>query len=792
VRLRTALKQLSQASVLALFFCTSCGLLGDKDDKDKTTKLNQSTGCLDQMGPLFTSYLKGEVDATEWTETWTCVDETLETFTQYVRGSAKDAFTQDDIRVLVSRFILTGKPITKEFISGLFSLKATLFGGSDQFLTKTEVTEFRRVAMFLKNRSVSLIPKIWNYRNATNRKNLDDFASALASFSEDFVNELKVKGNAPLSRDQALLFLTELGRNSSLEMDATETQELIDLFFGVKVMLLSGTNQSISSEELLQVLRIAGDLGGRAIVLDSDDPSEDTSAKLTALISVEKTFLNAAVRWGGKIPFTAFESILDVIPNRWLPTRAEDFKEGFRRLFHPRTEVIDNKETRFPSAFSVLFKNFDSTMDGFLYSSNITESVSEVRQIIEDGRILEQVFKDLKRELTPTEFAVRLKSFAANRKLDFYAPHQINRLIKIGQTFPGLFTENSSEMRFNGITTQTRSSLSRLSWIERAGRRVLEAYGSFDDANNEPLGDIKDLLHLIGDVNPVLMAISLVHPDAKDVHIKRFREINLFMSVSNGDAFADINEVTEYISYLMSSSRLGSKAINALFREKNGKPALCEKIGWDDKVQLPIFDIHCFRREFQANFETIYEDFPILLSTFKNSSDAEKKSFFEKLEAAAKVAGYNDDPIGEFDISNYSGIAHYVESVMLRFDRAGGAPNGTLNRAEVLDDVFPIFERELSGISNIKIRIVNKALLLFLMQNGRSPFACPKKPTAKEIKNLVGWLLSGGPFKSFAASRLKVYAIFGELSASGGACGSSSESDSGSLEEILEYFPSEL
>ena len=201
MRLKTALKQFSHAGVLALFFCSSCGLLGDKDSKSKTTKLNQSTGCLDTLGPLLRSYLKGTVDANEWVQTWTCVDDTLQTFIQYVRGSSQNAFTQDDIKLLVSRFIITGKPITPEFISGLFAMKATLFGGSTELLTKAEVNQFRILTRFLKVRTVSLIPRFWNYHNAPTRANLDEFAADLSSFGNDLVGQLNVEGHQGVSKE---------------------------------------------------------------------------------------------------------------------------------------------------------------------------------------------------------------------------------------------------------------------------------------------------------------------------------------------------------------------------------------------------------------------------------------------------------------------------------------------------------------------------------------------------------------------------------------------------------------
>ncbi|RYZ79551.1 MAG: hypothetical protein EOP04_27535, partial [Proteobacteria bacterium] len=108
--------------------------------------MSQNTGCLDELGPLVNSFFKGEANPTVWRDSWTCVDDTLETFTTYVAGSTPGGYTPDDVNVLITRFIITGKPISAEFLKGIFALKTSLFGGNEKILSRIEIQRFRKLA----------------------------------------------------------------------------------------------------------------------------------------------------------------------------------------------------------------------------------------------------------------------------------------------------------------------------------------------------------------------------------------------------------------------------------------------------------------------------------------------------------------------------------------------------------------------------------------------------------------------------------------------------------------------
>jgi hypothetical protein len=90
---------------------------------------------------------------------------------------------------------------------------------------------------------------------------------------------------------------------------------------------------------------------------------------------------------------------------------------------------------------------------------------------------------------------------------------------------------------------------------------------------------------------------------------------------------------------------------------------------------------------------------------------------------------------------------------------------------------------------------VNKAILIYLMQKGHSPFKCDSKPKADEIADLLWWLITGKNKKDFQANRLRVYEIFESLSLPATPdCPAKTSNDAGTqvknpLEDVLDYFP---
>src|SRR5690606_6930657 len=154
----------------------------------------------------------------------------------------------------------------------------------------------------------------------------------------------------------------------------------------------------------------------------------------------------------------------------------------------------------------------------------------------------------------------------------------------------------------------------------------------------------------------------------------------------------------------------------------------CPVLGWDVPLKQAAYDIHCFRARWFANFDDLFMNMPGMRDDFAAMSVSEKETFYQTLEKGSKLTGYDENPMTEFDVTSYAGLPHFAEGVMQKFDRNH---DGSLDRDETLDYVFPIFKRELAVVSGIKIDFVNQAVLLYLMQYGKKP----------DVWDLIGWAI---------------------------------------------------
>jgi hypothetical protein len=140
------------------------------------------------------------------------------------------------------------------------------------------------------------------------------------------------------------------------------------------------------------------------------------------------------------------------------------------------------------------------------------------------------------------------------------------------------------------------------------------------------------------------------------------------------------------------------------------------------------------------------------------------------MEISARRLGVTDRDISRYDINGFSGITHFVESVMLKFDSSHLDPlqkKGFINRRETLRAIYPVFKSELQSMINLPVNLdaVYQAILLYVMQKGRMPVPCMTKidwwTLAYEV---VDWIVSGGITRDFQADRAQIYAVFSALS----------------------------
>ena len=728
------------SACLGITLCvgSSCGILGNK--KEASRSLSQEGGaCLDNLGPISNQFLDGTVNEAKWRATWDCVDDTIDLFKKFVKGSETEGYIPDDLRFLMQKFLFSKNTVSMKFVDGALAMKATLFGGTAARLSKTELDSFRALARFLKDETSALLPYLRNRKQNPTSANLRALATAVETFGIHLADYLKTGSNPKLSIDQAVEFTTELAK-LAFTTDPKTVESWTRLGLEVKSLLVHGATDGVAGADWTKILKYGAKAGGAAVAYfdsNGDDPAFEME-----MVNRIQTVLNSSVAdWGGELPFSQIEKIVDAAPTSILPRLADDFKIGVKALLHERVAIVDGTTTHYRAAAARLLQ---TRTDTGIDVAAIERLLAAYRMGMRANTGLKKIYASQKEDLTKTQFEAAARTYMAN--LSQTDKNDVIRLISIANRYPGLHPSNTPEILFLDQDKHSMNNLNRMSWYELAANLLMNAYGSTTTELGKA-ATLDDLDTLIDDLHLFLFSMNMYHPLKSGVGAKRFREANLFMPNGTGDDKMDLAETSVYFAYLFSAGRQNSRIIDLALKGPNP----CPTLGWNVPLKLPIYDVQCFRDRFTANFKDLFVNMPHLRDELDRMTPAERVTWNQTLEYASKTTGYNQDPVTEFDMSSYAGLPHYAEAVMLRFDTNH---DGSLDREETLDNVFPIFKRELATISKIKIDFVNKAVLLYLMQKGKQP----------NLGDLLGWALGLEFLDDFNARRIRIYQIFAALS----------------------------
>ena len=122
-----------------------------------------------------------------------------------------------------------------------------------------------------------------------------------------------------------------------------------------------------------------------------------------------------------------------------------------------------------------------------------------------------------------------------------------------------------------------------------------------------------------------------------------------------------------------------------------------------------------------------------------------------QMAAGARRYGNSNQPIGTYDIQGYVGLAHYIESLMFRFDRNR---NGSLSVEELLI-AYPMFKRLLVEMGNLDPDndSIAQAVFTYLVKYQKVP---------KVDAHFIWWYLTR-PLWKINASRSAIFGLISKL-----------------------------
>jgi hypothetical protein len=715
--------------LLALSFTTGCGLFGTREAFKKIAQFSPgSIGCLNKMGEQFRRFAKGDIESGEWEGTWDCATDSLGVYKRFVQGSDPQGYTPEDMHAFLSRYLYAGTPISLELVQASFKLKQSLFGGTDNVLTMDELDQFIKMLKIGRDTTVRLLPYFQKQQYFKSVEEYKKFDQAFVQMGIDIGKGLNTANNPSLTFETAKTIARELSAIFHWEIPDDFEKSIA----AVKNLMMAGDQTQLEASRWPEVFELITSYVAPLVAWKgmtwSDFPN--TSAGGDFLVEIWETIKTSIGKTinhhGGGIPFTALDSVIDQIPISFFADVQKDtLKTTIRPLFNrllrtSRPGTID----------TAVFDKVDTTVRKWQRGQRHIQNIFDRYQTNPEGFHL--------KEFIDATFAYR-ETFAGSG--DHEAALDIHRILLLGRDHRPHKINDDGEIEFIPFFRRTLNSVSRFHALELLIRMVFEGYS---DTPNRDRATIDEFKQFTDDYKQLAFELKVAEVTPNG-YLKRFNEMNLFVYSSNGDNYLDVSEGMEYASFLLSMKNFGKRIF------LNGIAKACPSLG-KDPMGWDWVSIECFQREFIMNRHEYWKHQPGLLAFYDGLSPAQQADFETVMQKGARRFGATQEPVGSFDIDGYSGLMHYLEALVQRFDYD---QNQILNLDEILN-AFPIFKNTLARFAQmdpVEDHDTLEAVFTYTVYYGEAP--------KKDILNLVKflWWSWTRPFWSINASRYDLYTV---------------------------------
>jgi len=718
------------ASTALLLSAPACGILGEKDDIDKLLKFaGASTGCLNEMGPRFTRYMDGDVNTKEWEATWECAIDSLRLFRTFVRPTDPQGYSRRDMYAFVSKLLITSRKVPEDLILATFQLKASLLGGSADYVSNAELDHFLTLLRIGKKETTSLLPHLKARVRQPSPETLLAFANGLQSFGDAVAAQLRTTSNSPLTLQMIQTLTQGLSQIGGWQMP-TETGKIL---LALKEFMVGGSAEAIEGgawPALFRSLTQYGSVGAAAMSYKPEYSQipNGTGEFYTAMARIVRTAMDTTLAThNDRLPYLSVARVIDALPEAWLtPQKRQSIQATLVPLSYKMLgSQIDDGFDR-PS-IDLLFNSMEFWNRGQTHLERIYKDYGLDPQGVSKGRLIAAAQSYLRTLPEPKD------------------QEEVQRLINLTRKFLPMFAGEDDQITFGPWERYSLAHMSRLHWVRIVVERLIRSYSSLPTHDKGTLADLKSF---IDDYAPLATAFSLIDPMIPKLAERRFQEANFFTFASNGDKFFDLDEATYYIAFYLSLSQLSNRIVSII-------EPLCGT-GEKDPFLIQWMKPDCFRDAFFARYQDFWDHFPNMVRYFSGLSHSDQTDLRIAIERGARRFGFSDQPVGKYDVDGFSALAHYIEAIFKRFDANQSQILGT---SEVLN-AFPVFKLALSEIGGIDINdnAMLEAAFTYTVAKGKPP---TKDPVG--IAKFLWWKTIR-PTWNINATRSDIYSVIGVFS----------------------------
>jgi hypothetical protein len=724
---------------------SGCGILGEKNKPLEDSAVG-GTGCLDNSKDLVGRYISGEISQDEWKAAFDCIDQSMKFFTEYVRGSNENSYSQSDMYTLISKFLITNRPIQRELMLGAFNLKRALFGGDSNSFTKDQIELMKTALDRLQGITADLIPYLQTrQKSGLSYEELINMTTAFKNAGDQLADYVRTLPVGDLSEQSVSILFDQLSQSLDLPLIDRLDRKL----FLAKWMMFNSRRDAIERYDWPEFFRSAMTLGGVVLAFKTsinnnnfqNEPVMDRMMNdyryrefIWNLVLQTKPFiLNSLSYHNGNTPFPIFDHLIDEIPDDIL-----------KKI--PKNEI---KDAIRPLVRKLLQSKTQTGVD-----INVINTVfSILENLVKDMGAIDRFYE--KTGLDPLEVQESVFRIALTQYEGSLIGEEKTRFTSVKNTLltyrPMLYRDTYSIQFQSGVGYSRSQNILAIA-LTRIVNHIHKNYGSGKDFFTED--DFRTLLEEPA-YKAILNSLTWVDATIPRFYAKRFQDMDLFTPISDGNARVTIPEMIHYAFMIISAGNLTKKMRTEITPR-------CEQNLGQDLMGWTWIPIQCFRNEFYKNIEYWLTYFPKVNTYWKTMTPEQREKAAIWLEHGSRRNGYgesnlSDDWVGKFDFGSTAAILHYTESLFTRFD---ADQSEVLSKGE-LGNAYPVFKNLLYKKAKISNKdYILKGIFTYIVKYR----AMPALNNAGGLGKL-GWWLASYTMQNYSADRLGVFNIVCQLAA---------------------------
>lgn len=349
---------------------------------------------------------------------------------------------------------------------------------------------------------------------------------------------------------------------------------------------------------------------------------------------------------------------------------------------------------------------------------------------------------------------------------------------------------HASERRLvigNEFVRYNKRSLSYINLSRAIGRILIQGYASKSGApgSNIWLASREDANRALAEFKPLAVELEFIEEDNTSFATMRFLEANLFTPQGNGDAFLDLREGSGIVTHILSGLSHNSTIEKRIREEHCVGKIIPDAKGVTKKDRVPIACLlNAYRvematkRGFEPTLGVALPEFSKYMLGLKTavvgpngSLDLNNAQPYDLLMLdLMRASGWKNDDSKTAVMKDVALVVHvmqYIETVMQRFDGSvTGVKNGIWSRKEAMNG-YPLFrgtvndllqkDDTVAAIADQLGDSLTKASYAYVLYHGGIPSCSTDKA------ELMKWTLFPESQKTIASGRDKLAEILGIL-----------------------------